>query len=177
MGPFDRGILVLYTVTLTLLFLALGAFLGGWSDPVQRLWSEVNTPGYREILWVLLVVYIIMGLRLLWRGLKPERKRQAVVHEGGLGQVRVSLTAIESLAEKVTAAVPGIKEVKAKVESSPRGIALHLKLITVPDINIPAVSEDIQCEVKDSIKNVVGIAVSEVRVAVESFKASKPRVE
>ncbi|WP_449240730.1 alkaline shock response membrane anchor protein AmaP [Desulfoscipio gibsoniae] len=177
MGPFDRGILVLYTFTLTLLFLALGAWLAGWPDLVQRLWGEVNTRSYQEILWALLLVYFIMGLRLLWRSLKPERKKQAVVQEGGLGQVRVSLAAIESLSEKTVAAVPGIKEVKAKVEASSRGVALNLKLITAPDINIPTVSEDIQREVKDSIYNVVGLTVSEVRVSVESFVAVKPRVE
>ncbi|KAF1086535.1 hypothetical protein SPSYN_00254 [Sporotomaculum syntrophicum] len=177
MGPFDRGILVLYTVTLTLFFLALGIFLAGWPEPALLLWQEVNAPAYQEILWLLLVVYIIMGLRLLWRALKPERKRQAVVHEGGLGQVRVSLAAIEALAEKVAAAKPEIKEVKAKVASSSQGIALNLRLYTAPEINIPAVSEDIQREVKDRIYQVVGITVSEVRVAVESFIAAKPRVE
>ncbi len=177
MGPFDRGILILYSFTLTLFFLALGIFLAGWSGPVLRLWQEVKAPAYQEILWILLVLYIIMGLRLLWRTLKPERKKQAVVHEGGMGQVRVSLAAIEALAEKTVAAVPGIKEVKAKVVSSPQGVALDLKLSAAPDINIPAVSEDIQREVKDSIYNVVGLAVSEVRVAVESLIAAKPRVE
>ncbi|TYO95629.1 alkaline shock response membrane anchor protein AmaP [Desulfallas thermosapovorans] len=177
MGPFDRGILLLYTTTLTLLFMALGVFLAGWPDPAKRLWGEINTSSNYEILWTLVVVYVIMGLRLLWKSLKPERRKQAVVHEGGLGQVRVSLAAVETLAEKAVADVPGIKEVKAKVESSPRGIAMHLKLITAPDINIPAVSEDIQKKVKDSIYNVVGVTVSEVRVAVESFKTAKPRVE
>lgn len=177
MGPFDRGILVLYTVTLTLFFLALGIFLAGRPEPALMLWQEVKAPTYQEILWLLVVVYIIMGLRLLWRALKPERKKQAVVHEGGLGQVRVSLAAIEALAEKVAAAKPGIKEVKAKVASSSQGIALNLKLNSAPDINIPAVSEDIQREVKDSIFQVVGITVSEVRVVVESFIAAKPRVE
>ncbi len=177
MGPFDRGILVLYSFTITLFFIALGISLAGWSGPVLCLWREVSAPVYQEILWILLVVYVIMGLRLLWKTLRPERKKQAVVHEGSMGQVRVSLTAIEALAEKIVAAVPGIKEVKAKVVSSPQGIALHLKLSTASDINIPAVSEDIQREVKDGIYNVIGLAVSEVRVAVESFIAAKPRVE
>jgi len=177
MGPFDRGILLLYSFTLTLFFIALGIFLAGWSGPVLRLWQEVNAPAYQEILWILLVLYIIMGLRILWRALKTERKKQAVVHESGMGQVRVSLAAIEALAEKTVAAIPGIKEVKAKVVSSSQGVALNLKLSTAPDINIPSVSEDIQREVKEGIYSVVGLAVSEVRVAVESFKAAKPRVE
>jgi len=177
MSAFDRGILVLYTFTLTLLFLTLGIFMFGWSGPVLRLWQEVNSSANQEILGILLVVYILIGLRLLWVIVKPERKKQAVVHEGTMGQVRVALAAIEALAEKTSAAMPGIKEVKAKVVPSPQGIALHLKLSTAPDINIPSVSQDIQREVTDNIYKVVGLTVSEVRVAVESFISAKPRVE
>lgn len=177
MGPLDRGVLVIYSSTLTLLFLALAAFMAGWQSPVLELWNELNLPEYYEVIWALLGVYVIMGFRLLWKGIRGVQKKQAIVHEGSLGQVRVSIPAIESLAEKVVSSVQGVKEARAKVESVPQGIAVNLKIITTPDINIPEVSEDMQRQVKESIYNVVGITVQEVRVAVESFFARKPRVE
>ncbi|SFR02653.1 alkaline shock response membrane anchor protein AmaP [Desulfoscipio geothermicus] len=177
MGPFDRGILAIYTFTLTLLFLALAAYLAGWPEPVQELWQEMQLPGQEEITWALLGVYVLMGVRLLWSGFKGERKKQAIVHEGNLGQVRVSLPAVESLSEKVVSAVQGVKEVRARVEAVPQGIAVNLRIVTTPDINIPRVAEDMQRQVKESIYDIVGISVHEVRVTVESFFARKPRVE
>ena len=178
MGPLDRGLVFLYSSTLTVVILGLGLVQTGWQYPLSLFRYELETNANQEILWVLMAVYIIMGLRIIWASVKPQHRiRQALVHEGGMGQVRVSLDAIEALAEKTTSAVPGVKEVKAKVVSSPKGVALHLKLISAPDVNIPEMSENIQHDVKESILNVVGLAVLEVLVAVESFKIARPRVE
>lgn len=177
MRPFDRGILFIYTITLTLLFMALFAFVAGWQRPILGLWQDISIPAHEEIIWSLLIIYVVMGFRLLWLGVRGKRKKQAIVHEGNLGQVSVSLSAIELLAEKVVLSIHGIKEVKANVVTVPQGIALNLKVITMPDINIPVVSEDMQQQVIESIYKVVGITVHEVRVAVESFFAAKPRVE
>lgn len=182
MGPFDRGILFLYSITLTLLFAALGAFEAGWSVPIERLLYQVSLPANQQILWVILVVYVLIGLRLLWKSLRSggrqRQPRQVVVNEGGLGRVGVSIMAVEELAEKTALAVPGSKEVKARVVSSAQGIAIRLKLMIEPDISIPTTAEEIQNKIKESIYNVVGITVSEVEIAVESFKkAAKPRVE
>jgi membrane protein implicated in regulation of membrane protease activity len=179
MGPFDRGILVIYTLTLTLLFLAAAVFLAGWQALLLPLAREAFLPENREILWALLAVYVIMGIWLLWKGIRVGRskRKQAIVHERSLGQVRVSLPAIESLAEKTVSSVEGVKEARARVEALPQGINIILKVIVAPDVNIPSLSEDMQRLVKDKIYNVVGIAVNEVQVAVESFFIRKTRVE
>ncbi len=177
MGPFDRGIMLVYTLTVTLLFLVIMVFLAGWQEPLLQLWREIVLPGHREIIWALLVLYFLMGARLLWTSLKVKRKKHAVVHDGELGDVRVALPAIESLVEKVAFSVQGIKDARARVEAVPQGIDISLKLFVSPSVNIPAVSEDLQRRVRDSVYSVAGIAVREVRVAVESFTSRKTRVE
>ncbi len=178
MGPLDRGILLLYTFTLTLLLLALAAFLAGWQEPFDELMREAALPEQQEILWILIGLYVLIGVRLFWKGLVVERKKkQAVVQDGELGDVRVSLPAIESLAEKVVSTIKGVRDVRAKVVSAPQGINMHMNITVSPDSNVPALSKDIQQQVRDSVLNVAGIAVHEVRVAVESFTSRKNRVE
>ncbi|SFF93523.1 Uncharacterized conserved protein YloU, alkaline shock protein (Asp23) family [Desulfotomaculum arcticum] len=178
MGPFDRGILAIYSLTLTLLFLAAAAFMAGWQDPWLRLWREISLPGNRDILWALLAIYVIMGGRLIWKSIRGEhKKKQAIVHEHSLGEVRVSLPAIESLAEKEAYNVEGVREARARVGAAPEGINIKLKVTVTPDIGIPQLSEGLQQQVRDRINNVVGITVHEVRVAVESFSNRKTRVE
>ncbi len=177
MGPFDRGILLLYTFTLTLLFLAVAAFFSGWREPINILFNEAALPEQLEILWILTGLYVIFGVRLFWKGLVIERKKQAVVQDGELGDVRVSLPAIESLAENVVSPIKGVRDVRARVVSAPKGINMQMKISVAPDINVPELSKDIQRQVRDNILNVAGIAVHEVRVAVESFTSRKNRVE
>ncbi|WP_027363454.1 alkaline shock response membrane anchor protein AmaP [Desulfotruncus alcoholivorax] len=178
MGPFDRGILAIYSITLTLLGLVAVAFMAGWQEPWLRLWREISLPDNREVLWALVAVYIIMGSRLVWKSIRGEhKKKQAVVHERSLGEVRVSLPAIESLAEKEAYNVEGVREARARVGTAHEGISVKLKVTVTPDISVPQLSECLQQQVKDRVHNVVGITVHEVRVAVESFSNRKSRVE
>ena len=178
MGPFDRGILAIYSITLTLLFLVAAAFMAGWQQPWLRLWREIALPGNSEVLWSLVAIYIIMGIRLIWKSIRGEhKKKQAVIHERSQGEVRVSLNAIEALAEKEAYTVEGIREAKARVGAAPEGINIKLRVTVTPDVSIPQLAEGLQQQVKDRINNVVGIAVQEVRVAVESFTNRKTRVE
>lgn len=178
MGPLDRGILVIYTLTLTMLLGAGAAFLAGWHSPLLGLGGEALLPANREIIWALLVLYLFMGLWLLWKGVRvPRTNKQSIVHEQNLGQVKVALPAVEALVEKEVAGVQEIKEVKAQVQTVPQGVSINLQLVVVPGVNIPALSSDIQQRVKDNIYNVIGITVQEVRVAVDKFHISKTRVE
>lgn len=178
MGPFDRGILVIYTLTLTLLLGVAAAFLAGWRSPLLELGGDALLPANREIVWALLFLYALMGLWLFWKGIRVERiNKRSIVHEQNLGQVRVALPAVEALAEKVVSSAQDVKEVRARVEAVPQGVSINLQLVVLPDVNIPSLSSDIQQQVKDNIYNVVGITVHEVRVAVDKFHISKTRVE
>ncbi len=177
MGPLDRGILLIYTFTTTLLFLVLLALLAGWKEPYNVLLKEVAKPGQEELLLVLTIFYVLMGARLFWKGLISKGRKQAVVQDGELGDVRVSLPAIESLAEKVTSSMKGVRNVRARVVPARQGINIYMKISVAPDINVPSLSRDIQQQVMDNVLEVAGIAVREVRVAVESFISRKNRVE
>lgn len=177
MGPLDRGILLIYTLTITLLLLTLATFLAGWQTAANLLLREASLPQQREILWLLVGLYVIMGARLFWKGMVVERNKQAVVQDGEMGDVRVSLPAIESLAEKVVSSRQGVRDVRARVVSAPHGINIRMNISVAPDINLPTLSKDIQQQVRDSIFNVAGISVHGVRVAVESFSTRKNRVD
>jgi len=155
----------------------VAALFAGWQEPFNELMREAALPEQQEILWALTGLYVLIGARLFWKGLVIERKKQAVVQDGELGDVRVSLPAIESLAEKVVSPIKGVRDVRARVVTAPQGINMHMNITVSPDINVPALSKDIQQQVRDSVLNVAGIAVHEVRVAVESFTSRKNRVE
>jgi len=45
---------------------------------------------------------------------------------------------------------------------------IFIKTIVMPDINIPALLEDIQLKVKKSVEETTGIVVNEVKVSVEN---------
>lgn len=177
MQPFDRGLLFVYTLALTICFLTVIPFLAGWLD-----WSLL-APLYNQlpvrpeiVLIFFLGLLILMGARLFWANIKPARKH-VIVHEGAMGQVRVALTAMEDLAAKVVAQNSGVHDVRARVLALPQGVGISVQATVTPDTQIPDLSKAIQEQVKEKILAVTGIAVQQVHVFVNSISARKPRVE
>jgi len=176
--PFDRALLAAYTFFLTLIFLLFSVVMLGWPAP-QFLLRDLFYPGRPEVFWLLMVVLVLSGIRLFWVGIhKPGGAgRHVIVAESALGQVRVSLQAIENLVVKVAAQISGVRDVKARIVSVPQGVGIQIRAVVTPDINVPEVSTEMQQRVKERVFEVTGVNVSSVKVFIENISAHKPRVE
>jgi len=173
---FDRFLLFIYTFILTVIFLAAVPFFAGWlhiSQYQPRLLQSIQQPA---VIFLLLGLFIVAGIRLMWADIKPNRE-QAVVYESKLGNVHIALSAIESLAEKVVSQNNGVREAKAQVFNRPQGIGIRIKAAVTPDISIPEVSDAVQEQVKERVLAVTGITVQQVEFLIHSISASKLRVE
>jgi len=176
MGPFDRGLLVIYTFVITVALAWAAAVAAGFIPPYRILSWLGTVAGRPEVAFTFLGLSILAGARLFWVGVRP-RRRQAVVHEAALGQVRVALTAIQDLVEKVALAQNGIREATARVYPGKEGIRIGIRVAVTPDINIPATAAVVQEEVKKRVLEVTGVTVQDVAFTVRSISARKPRVE
>lgn len=176
MGPFDRGLLVIYAFVTTVALAVGAAVLAGFIQP-YRVWGAL-TPAMEQpqVLIALLGLFILFGTRLFWVGVKP-RHPQAVVHEVALGQIRIALTAIQNLVEKVVLQQSGIREAKARVYPGKQGVRINIKVAVTPDINIPSCSATVQEQVRQHVMDVTGVMVQDVTIIVKSLTAQKPRVE
>ena len=176
MRPFDRGLLIIYSLALTLSFLIAIPVLAGLVNQNELSVYYSRFLQQPVLSFVLLGLLIIIGGRLFWVSVRPTRE-QAVVHEGALGRIRIALTAIESLVEKVVSQNSGVREVKASVFTHPQGIGIRIRAAVTPDICIPEISGVIQEQVKERVLAVTGIAVQQVDILVHSISAHKQRVE
>nr|WP_315989158.1 alkaline shock response membrane anchor protein AmaP [Desulforamulus aquiferis] len=114
---------------------------------------------------------------LLWVSVTRQQSGKAVVHDYMLGQVKISLQAIENLVKKVVYQVHGVKDVKPRVIQSTGGIGLHIKAVVAPDISIPEVSREIQHRVQEYLAETTGITVTTIKIYVENISSTRPRVE
>lgn len=176
MNAFNRVLLVVFAMAGILSALASAAVLAGLVWPATLFQQTAGMPGFTEIAYGLLALYMLAGIRLAWLGVVPGKKH-AVVSEGSLGQVRIALSAIESLVEKVVLDQRGVKEARASVEKAPHGIGIRVKTVVAPDVSIPHLSDALQSHVKDRVLEVTGIEVHDIRVMVENISAQKLRVE
>lgn len=134
-----------------------------WLD---RLQLSTNT---RIALGVIAAVFFAVSVRLIFFAFRGRDRGQAVMHESSLGEIRISLDAVENLVRKVARGVKGVREMKADVTNTNAGLAVELKGIISPEVSIPEVSEEIQSAVKSYVRRVVGVEVAEVRIKVENI--------
>jgi len=165
----------IYAACITLFLILFSTIMLGWTAPLNLIREY---PGRPEFFWVLIVITILVGLRLVWVSLvwKP-RGRHVVLTESALGQVNVALQAIESLVERIVSQFNGVREVKPKIVQVPQGIGINVRIAVTPDVNLPQLSEEIQNRVKTGVFEVTGMTVNTVKIMVENISVQKPRVE
>ncbi|MCR4397432.1 MAG: alkaline shock response membrane anchor protein AmaP [Firmicutes bacterium] len=174
-GLFDRVVLTLYTFFLALFSLTMLCVSLGWSYPLALLGTSLGTVSGRWATGLVSLVLFSASLRLLYAGFRRRRGSQSVVHETPMGDVRISLDAVEDLVKRVGRQVSGVRDVKARVASGSAGLRVLVRLTASPDISIPQMSDELQTTVKNYVKNVVGVGVSEVQVHVDTITAESRR--
>lgn len=178
MGVFDRVILTLYTFILAFASLGIVLVAAGWRLPLDYLEIGATSQNGRLALGLLGVLLLIASIRLLYFGFH-RYPGETVVHETPLGEVKVSLDAIEGLVRKVVNQVKGVREARAGVSNSPNGVRVRVRASVSSDVSIPHLSDEIQNTVKNHIRSVVGIGVHEIKVYVSGIgeEHRRPRVE
>ncbi|MBP2662187.1 MAG: hypothetical protein H6Q71_135 [Firmicutes bacterium] len=125
-------------------------------------------------------VFFLVSIRLLLAGLRSRKVKDTIVHHNDMGDVHISLTAVENLVEKVARHIRGVRGIKVKVSLVEAGITVRLTAVVSPESHVPTVAGDIQSRVHEYIKNTVGIELADVQVTVENISndfKTKQRVE
>lgn len=179
MGILDRVILSIYTVFLLAVSLVTVLIAAGWLTPLQFLEAGLRSTSGRWAIGLVGAVFFIVSLRLLWYAFRRRGTSQTTIHETALGEVRISLNAIENLIRRVGRQVNGIRDLHPRVRAAEGGLKIDLRAWVSPDINVPDVSDHLQGQVKKHIRNVVGMDVAEISILVKdvSTEIRRGRVE
>lgn len=115
-------------------------------------------------------VLMITGLIPLLTGIFPPKKQPGTVLQAGeLGEVRITLIALENMVLRVIQQSRGIRGSRRKVVSTPQGLVVYLQVKVLPDQNLPELTGELQGRVKNYLEEITGIIVSEVKVNVENI--------
>lgn len=179
MGLFDRVVLAVSTVSLAIIAALTMLMSFGWTFPLDLLGTSLQTPQGRLVIGLLSGFYLISSLRLVYYAFRRKYSGQTVIHETSLGEIRVSLDAVENLVRRVARQTQGVRDVKSHVSLSTAGIRVWAKIVVSPDVSIPSVSNEVQSSIKSYVRNVVGVEVADVCVYVENITAEirRSRVE
>ncbi len=182
MNLFFRVLLAIYAFFLTIIsFIALLIPLkSSLLDSIYTFLSEVVLRSSSGQYGMLLIsfVFVVLSIAFLMSGFKSDKDKKAVNKHTNIGEIKISLNTIENIALAASRKLNGVRESKASVMKKLDSVVISIKLVVMPDINIPALSEDIQVRVKSSVEESSGIKVDEVKVVVDNvYSGYKSRVE
>ncbi len=130
------------------------------------------------VLFIIAFIFFSLSITFLLSGFKSGSDKKSISRHTNIGEVNISLGAIENMALAATRRINGVKEAKAYIYKISEGVSVVIKTVITSDFNIPAISEEIQSRVKKSIEDSSGIQVKDVRVFVENISTGyKSRVE
>lgn len=163
------GILSLGYVLLSIFFFTMLVF--GWPVPLGSLQYYLSDLSIRWTLGLILTATFFFSFLFLVKSFGKRPVKFSVLHETDLGQVNITLSALEQLILKGSGNVSGVREVKPSLKLTAAGISLLLKVQVIPDINIPQVSSDLQKTVRDYLLQTSGTSLNEIKVQVTKISS------
>ena len=145
----------------------------------DKVFSSIG-PGPRILVFLIALVFFVLSITFLLSGVRSNKDKKAVSKHTNIGEVRISLNSIENIALNASKKANGVKEAKTLVKKQDDNVSITARIIVMPDLSIPAISEDVQMRVKKSVEESSGINVRDVKVIVDSIYSGvtyKSRVE
>jgi uncharacterized alkaline shock family protein YloU len=121
------------------------------------------------IIVALSVFAFITSFIFIVSNFKKKRELLYVSRKSDYGEIKISLDTIENITLATTKKADGVKETRAIIKKLEDSVAIVVKLLVFPDVNIPSLSGQIQETVKASVEENSGISVNNIEVFVENI--------
>lgn len=172
MNLFDRFILTLYSLALTVLSVAVMAAAAGfipYSIVEANVQAIYDSGEIRYAYLAVAFIFFLISLKFLLPGFRPKQDRvhkEAISQMMPLGHVSISTNTIDSIALKSARRVRGVREVKNVIKSDETGTSILLKVAVDGETPIPTLVEELQKNVKEQVEAIIGIAVKQIDVKI-----------
>lgn len=176
MNVFNRVLVVLLAVALlvgavAVVLVALGAARPADLAPApwfaDRLtpFTDLDARAWNWTAGVCLALVVGAGLLLVLE-LRPGRREEPrlTLKRDALGVVTVTRSGVRRVVDREAGLVPGVMEVRSRVEEGDRGLRVACRVAVDPTADIPALTEALRERVKAALEHTVGRPVAEVRV-------------
>ncbi len=100
---------------------------------------------------------ILLWLHYTQKQFEKLRREKTIVFEKPLGEVTITLNALEDVVKKTLCELSEIREIKPQIIASKKGITVALRTMLSSDVNIPEITSRIQMLVKDKLQQMLDI--------------------
>ncbi len=121
------------------------------------------------------LVLLLICLKLLFAG-RGEKKEEVApastrMAQNEIGGTFISLAAIGTMVQKYCEAQPRISDCHSTLRSEEDGVTIGIRLSTLADTDIAALTRELQTGLKEHVETLTGITVKEIGILVENANA------
>lgn len=179
MSVINRIILFFYALAFgAVSIVAIALYSRIFSD--AQVWNEFLYLCSRWETVAVSIVVLICSLYLWLQSISSHNNdvsaNEAVIVQGKMGQVRISLVALKNMADKIARSTAGVRDVKVRIKmtkAATKDKALipnfKLRLVVSETYNIITISDDIKYQMNDYLSKFVGIENPQIEIDVKSI--------
>ncbi|HBQ64276.1 MAG TPA: alkaline shock response membrane anchor protein AmaP [Clostridiales bacterium] len=184
MNLLSRILLSIYAAVLALVSLA-AMVITVWPDVFNNLSSRfsfnvLENRSASLIVFLIALTLFSLSLVFLFSGVGFKTSGRTILRRGDMGEIRISLDAIENISQAAVKRIPSVRDCRAlctKTKDTEK-VTISIRVIVMSDTNMPLVSEEIQKKVKKAVEDCTGVSVLGVQVNVDNiYSVMKARVE
>ncbi len=167
----------------TLVFLAIGGALIAFSlnlilmeDIIPVMEYAFDTLNIRlaiGLVGLLLILYSLVAVQISLGNMQREK---TIAFDNPSGRVTISLSAIEDFIRRSSSHIPEVKELRADVKASKKGINITNRVVVYSNANIPEATERIQSILKRRMQEMLGIEEPiNIKVHIAKIASKEPK--
>lgn len=123
------------------------------------------------MIWAVVAgILAIVGICLLFFGIRKPEPAAAMVSASPDGIVMMTLGALEELTRRFLTEIPEVSPLRVGIHATEHGIRVALTLTAKPEVIIPEVTQKIQEGLKYYVEKFSGIVVVDVKITIEPLK-------
>ncbi len=124
------------------------------------------------------IITLLVTIYIFSMVFRRRREEKTIISQTKLGEIRIAVSAVESLAMRACKRVKGVKDAHVGVRAEQSGLDVFIEITAHPDLVIPEISEEIKVKVDDYIYETIGMRLNSVKVLVTKVaNEARARVE
>ncbi|MFW5886079.1 MAG: alkaline shock response membrane anchor protein AmaP [Halanaerobium sp.] len=156
--------LILIVLTITLSLYGFGLLSAGFiPDLIARTYNSWQAA-------VVYLVFLLMSLFVIYPYFTDKKFKSTRLLSSESGDITITISAISNLIKDRVKEKERFEDIKVKLEEQEEGLKIILSgKLSVPG-NLPAISENIQHDLKSYIKKTTGIEVAKVQIRIDDVR-------
>lgn len=171
-----RSLVFIMTIIIMFVSIVLAFYAFGFSQ--QNFLPALFENMYLEWEYGLLFLIVFLGSSVI---LYPffnieKRYKKTLINSTDLGDINITLGAIDNLVKKIIKKREGIFEINTDINNSESGLDIDLSIKVYSDYIIPELTNELQKVVKSYLEDTTGVTVNSVQVLVNEINSEKNKV-